>query len=194
LGKHEKNDSSDGKPLESARRKAEKQRLSKGGLTVFICGDEKTAKCATAREMHESWKHLRELVKLRRKLGLTPLLALRIECPGVCRFGPVAGVFPRGAWFGGCTPDVIDQIIEQESAAIEGRQSPKSDLTTNHQLAPYPPPSRREYDLLNDRNSDKGASSNLNFRVGREAYDGLPVQGFQGVLPLASASTFAVDT
>lgn len=109
----------------SARQRSEKLGLDQASLTIALCGDEQNAKCASACELHESWKHLRSVAKARRKQGQPPITILRIACPGVCRFGPVAGIFPSGRWYGGCDPKTLDRIIEQH---LQDNQSPDPKL------------------------------------------------------------------
>ncbi|MGV3485969.1 MAG: (2Fe-2S) ferredoxin domain-containing protein, partial [Planctomycetaceae bacterium] len=96
----------------SAKKRAKKLGLADAVLTVALCGDEKTAKCASACEMRRSWKHLRDLARQRRKDLGQRVVILRIACPGVCKFGPVAAVFPGGTWYGGCDPETLDRIVE----------------------------------------------------------------------------------
>ena len=96
----------------SARKRAAKLGLVDSVLTIALCGDEKTAKCASACQMRTSWKRLRELKKQRRKQFGQRITVLRIACPGVCKFGPVAAVFPSGHWYGGCDPDTLDRIVD----------------------------------------------------------------------------------
>lgn len=125
LGKNDDREKKDGEAA-SAKRKAEKLGLTSSVLTIAICGDEKTAKCASACQMQESWKHLRAVAKARRKADQPRIAVLKIECPGVCRFGPVTGVFPSGVWYGGCDPDTLDQIIQWHESP-ESINAPRKD-------------------------------------------------------------------
>lgn len=103
--------------LQEARERAAKMALGDAALTIAICGDEKTAKCASACEMRESWKHLRRIAKSRRKEGQPRIVVLKLECPGICRSGPIAAVFPSGIWYSGCDPSTIDEIIAHHEAS-----------------------------------------------------------------------------
>jgi (2Fe-2S) ferredoxin len=102
--------------LQEARERAAKMALGNSVLTIAMCGDEKTAKCASACEMRESWKHLRRIAKSRRKEDKPRIVALKLECPGICRSGPIAAVFPSGTWYGGCDAATIDEIIAHHEA------------------------------------------------------------------------------
>ena len=96
---------------DAAARKADKLRLTGAAVTVVLCGDEKEAGCASAAAMRESWKHLRKRAKALSRGG-TRVAAVRTLCTDVCKFGPVAGVFPAGTWYGGCDPATLDRILD----------------------------------------------------------------------------------
>ena len=97
-----------------AGKRAAKLGLGEAQITIVLCGDEKVAKCASAAEMHRSWKHLRKRAKQLRKEQGIRITTIRSECMDVCRFGPVAGVFPSGCWYGGCDEATLDQILQAE--------------------------------------------------------------------------------
>lgn len=101
------------KSLASARKKAEKQGLNKAERTLWMCVDRGTAKCASKDQMAEAWKHLRRRLKSVGRSDSLRAFAAKTQCWGVCRGGPLMCVMPDGVWYGGCTPEVIDEIIDR---------------------------------------------------------------------------------
>lgn len=99
--------------LRQARKKAEKLRLSDARYTLVVCMDRKTGKCCCAKSMDEAWKYLKRRCKQWRKDDQAPILRIKSGCIGVCRSGPIIGVFPDRVWYGACTPDVIDRIFDE---------------------------------------------------------------------------------
>lgn len=110
---------------EGAQKRAEKLGLADAQITIVICGDEKVAKCASAAEMHRSWKHLKKRAKQLRKEQGIRIIPIRSQCMDVCRFGPVAGVFPSGCWYGGCDEETLDQILQSH---LHQAPQPKDNL------------------------------------------------------------------
>jgi len=100
---------------------------------IFLCCDQTTPKCCDKARGLEAWDHLKARLKA---LGLSEqggILRTKANCLRICEGGPVAVVYPEGAWYGACDPPVHDRIIDEH--LIAGRIV-REYLITEHPLPP----------------------------------------------------------
>jgi len=110
----------------AARDAARRKGITAARRHIFLCCDQTTPKCCDRERSLVAWEYLKTRLA---DLGLSEaggVQRTKANCLRVCTAGPVAVVYPEGAWYGNCDPPCSSESSRSTSSAAASSKTRSS--------------------------------------------------------------------